>query len=202
MQNLYETALSRVSRSKGTRQTILFAKNFFKHPTLLGSFIPSSPFLINQLLSRIDWRRASVIVEYGPGIGNITGEILRRMRPDAVLIAIELNPEFVEFLRSEFDDPRLQVIEGSALEIGEVVSRLGLPRVDYIISGIPYSTIAHEVRCDILRESCRMLQPDGAMLVYQFTRTVLPYLQRSFGRIDTEFALLNILPAHIFHCQP
>lgn len=199
---MQETALSRVSNSKGARQTILFAKNFLKHPTLLGSFIPSSTFLINQLLSRIDWRRASVVVEYGPGIGNITGEVLKRLRPDGVLVAIELNPDFVNFLQTEFDDPRLQVIEGSALEVGEVISRLCLPRVDYIISGIPYSTISHEVRCDILRESCRMLQPDGAMLVYQFTRTVLPYLQRNFRKIDTDFELLNILPAHIFHCQP
>jgi phospholipid N-methyltransferase len=202
MQNLYDTALSRISGRRATRQTILFAKNFFKHPTLLGSFIPSSPFLINQLLAKIDWRRARVIVEYGPGIGNISGEILKRMRPDAVLVAIELNPEFVAFLRSEFDDPRLQVVEGSALEVGEVISRLRLPRIDYIISGIPYSTIAHEVRCEILRESCRMLKPDGAMLVYQFTRVVLPYLQRNFGRIETNFELFNILPAHIFHCQP
>lgn len=202
MQNLYDTTLSRISSRRATRQTILFAKNFFKHPTLLGSFIPSSPFLINQLLAKVDWRRARVIVEYGPGIGNITGEILKRMRPDAVLVAIELNPEFVAFLHSEFDDPRLQVVEGSALEVGEVISRLRLPRIDYIISGIPYSTIAHEVRCDILRESCRMLQPDGAMLVYQFTRVVLPYLQRNFGRIETNFELFNILPAHIFHCQP
>lgn len=195
---------SRTRRSNGSRrsrQTVLFAKNFLKHPWLLGSFVPSSPFLVNQLLAPVDWRRASVVVEYGPGIGNITRQVLKRMRPDAVLVAIELNSEFVHFLRNDVNDPRLQVVEGSALDVGGILGALNLTQVDYIISGIPYTNIPHALRCDILRESRRMLQPDGAMLVYQFTRTVLPYLRRHFGRVEQEFALLNILPARIFHCR-
>jgi phospholipid N-methyltransferase len=197
---MQEATLARFSGSRARRQTVLFAKNFLKHPTLLGSFVPSSPFLINQLLSRVDWRRARVVVEFGPGIGNISREILDRMRPDGVLVAIELNPEFVEFLRTDIGDPRFQVVEGSALDIREILNTLQLPRVDYIVSGIPYSTIPHETRCDILRESRSMMQSDGAMLVYQFTRTVLPYLQRSFARVEQDFTLWNILPARIFSC--
>jgi phospholipid N-methyltransferase len=200
MENLQQATLARATGSTKIQQTVLFAKNFFKHPRLLGSFVPSSPFLVNQLLAPVDWRRASVVVEYGPGIGNITRQVLKRMRPDAVLVAIEMNSEFVEFLRSDVDDPRLQVVEGSALDIREILAGLRLPPVDYIISGIPYTNIPHELRCDILRESRGMLQPDGAMLVYQFTRTVLPYLQRTFGRVHQDFTLLNILPARIFHC--
>jgi hypothetical protein len=38
------------------------------------------------------------------------------------------------------------------------------------------------------------------MLVYQFRRTVLPHLKRHFGRVQEDFAFLNILPARIFHC--
>ena len=74
----------------------LFIRNFFRHPRMLGSIIPSSRFLIKQLLEPIDWDKARVIVEYGPGVGGITAEILRRMRPDARLIAIEMNPDFVQ----------------------------------------------------------------------------------------------------------
>ncbi len=200
MPNLQEATLARLNGSRARRQTVLFAKNFLKHPRLLGSFVPSSPFLIKQLLDSVDWRRARVVVEFGPGIGNMSREILDRMRPDAVLVAIELNPEFVGFLRSDIDDPRFHVVEGSALDIREILNTLQLPRVDYIVSGIPYSTIPHETRCDILRESRSMMQNDGAMLVYQFTRTVLPYLERSFRRVEQDFMLWNILPARIFRC--
>ena len=57
---------------------------------MLGSLIPSSRFLVNDVLNQVDWDKARVIVEYGPGVGGITAEILRRMRPDARLIAIEI----------------------------------------------------------------------------------------------------------------
>src|SRR5579864_3316760 len=89
---------------------LLFARNFFRHPRMLGSIIPSSRFLIKQLLQPIDWQQAQVIVEYGPGVGGITAEILRRMRPDAALIAIEMNPDFVTYLTGSISDARLKVV--------------------------------------------------------------------------------------------
>ena len=61
------------------RQFVLFASNFFKHPKMLGSIIPSSPFLVRRMLGHVDWERTRVLVEYGPGIGTFTREILRQM---------------------------------------------------------------------------------------------------------------------------
>jgi phospholipid N-methyltransferase len=139
-------------------------------------------------------------VEYGPGIGNITREILQRMRPDAVLVAIELNSEFVTYLREEIRDPRLHVVHGSASDVAAILAGLNLQHADYIISGIPYSTLPDPVRRKIVRESRRLLDPAGALVVYQFTRTVLPYLQPIFRQVEQDFNLLNILPARIFYC--
>lgn len=183
-----------------SRRILLFARNFVKYPKLLGSLVPSSPFLVNQLMSKVDWQRASVVVEYGPGIGNITREILQRMRPDAVLVAIELNSEFVTYLREEIRDPRLHVVHGSASDVAAILAGLNLQHADYIISGIPYSTLPDPVRRKIVRESRRLLDPAGALVVYQFTRTVLPYLQPIFRQVEQDFNLLNILPARIFYC--
>lgn len=180
----------------------LFARNFFKHPAMLGSLIPSSPFLVNDLLGQIDWSRARVIVEYGPGIGTITREVLRRMHPDAVLVAIELNREFVEFLQAQIRDPRLKVTHGSASDVRSALAALGLGHADYIISGIPYSTMPDATRRDIVRQTREVLQPDGTLLVYQFTAAVLPELKAEFGSVREGFQFLNILPAQIFHCTP
>ena len=190
------------SHSSLPRQLLLFARNFIRYPTLLGSVVPSSPFLVNHLLSFINWQRARVVVEYGPGVGTITQEVLKRMRPDAVLVAIELNPEFVDFLQTELPDPRLRVVYGSANDVGEILDKLSLKHADYIISGIPYSTLPDGMRRNILRESRRLLHPEGGLLVYQFTRTVLPYLRPIFGSVRQDFKLLNILPARIFYCTP
>jgi phospholipid N-methyltransferase len=182
-------------------QLTVFAKNFFMHPVMLGSVIPSSSFLIRRLLKPVDWNRASVIVEYGPGVGTITQEILRRMRPDAVLIVFELNPEFVEFLRQTIPDPRLKIVHGSAAEISRVLGEES-SRADYVISGIPFSTLKDGVRRSILTSTREILQPDGALLVYQFSPKVLPYLQQTFPTVIRGFEPLNVLPAQLFFCYP
>ena len=85
----------------------LFATNFLKHPVMLGSIIPSSRRLIRTLLAPVDWERARYLVEYGPGVGTITRQILERMHPDARLLALEINQDFVRYLQSAIDDPRL-----------------------------------------------------------------------------------------------
>ena len=190
-------------RSSSTpREAFLFALNFFKHPKQLGSLVPSSRFLVNKILSQIDWDRARVIVEYGPGIGNMTQQILKRMRPDATLVAIEMNPEFVRFMLSEFADPRLRVVCGSASDVLGILALLQLDKADYVISGIPYTTIPVTVRRQILSDTHKLLRPAGGFLVYQFTRTVLPDLKPVFSSVRQAFELRNILPARLFYCTP
>ena len=134
-------------------ERLLFARAFLRHPLLLGSVIPSSRFLVKGVLDRIDWGRARTIVEYGPGVGTITGEILSRMHAEGTLVAIEMNPEFVRFLRTAYPDRRLRVVEGSAEHINDTLRRLGLAHADYIVSGIPFSTLPAARRENILHQS-------------------------------------------------
>lgn len=178
----------------------LFARNFFKSPAMLGSLVPSSRFLVNDVLSTVDWERARVIVEFGPGVGTMTREILRRMHPQARLIAIELNPEFVQFLQTEISDRRLHVVNASAGAVRDVLDSLGLGCADYIISGLPYTNMPDSARQAISQQSRAALHPEGVLLIYQFTATILPYLQSSFSSVRQRFQPLNILPARIFHC--
>jgi phospholipid N-methyltransferase len=181
---------------------LLFARNFVRHPRMLGSVIPSSRFLIKGVLQPADWSRARVVVEFGPGVGTITAEILRRLPPDGTLVVIETNEDFVRYLRSALPDPRLHVYHDSAARVGEILAELGHERADYIVSGIPFSTMPAELRESILRATNACLQPDGAFLVYQFSTKVLQDLRRLFGEIRRDFEPLNILPAQLFFCSP
>jgi phospholipid N-methyltransferase len=190
-----------VQSASRSEQILLFGRNFIKHPKMLGSLIPSSRFLVNKVLGEVDWAHARVFVEYGPGVGTFTTEILRRMRPDAVLIVLETNADFVRFLRGKIHDDRLHVIHASAADADAALARLNLTHADYVISGIPYTTIPAEVREVILRKTHALLHPNGAFLVYQFTRTVLPYLQQVFARIHQDFEPLNVMPARLFFCR-
>ena len=183
-------------------QFTLFAKNFLKHPKMLGSVVPSSRFLIDRLLNQVDWAEADVIVEYGPGVGTFTREILRRMRPDARLLVLETNPDFVRYLRSSITDPRLDLYAGSAADVQQVLQERGLGGADYVIAGIPFSTLPGEVRSDILQVTHDVLQPEGAFLVYQFSPKVTPHLRREFSSVQRGFELLNVPPAQVYYCAP
>ena len=183
-------------------QTALFAKNFLQHPRMLGSFIPSSRFLIRTLLGEMDFDRARVIVEYGPGVGTFTHAILARMRPDATLLALETNREFVDFLRGSTSDPRLKVIHGSAAAVQGALKAHGIDTADFVISGIPFSTLPAAEREAVLHATRAVLQPQGAFLVYQFSPMVLASLRQVFSQVRRGFQPLNMPPAQLFYCTP
>lgn len=189
------------SRSRH-KPLLLFGRNFLKHPRMLGSVIPSSRFLIDKVLAPVDWSRARVLVEFGPGVGTITTEILKRMNPSARLIVIEMNRDFVGFLRETIHDPRFEVVHGSAADIGRVLEERGLGSADYVFSGIPFSTMPEEVRASIVQSTADAVSPDGAFVVYQFSPKVRVYLERHFGSVKTSFEALNVPPAQIFVCRP
>ncbi|KAA0011111.1 methyltransferase [Billgrantia pellis] len=182
-------------------QLSLFARNFFKHPRMLGSIIPSSPFLVRRLLERVDWGRARVIVEYGPGVGTITREILNRLHPNATLVVIETNDDFVDFLNRSLYDPRLKVIAGSAEDIQAQLNQLGLPPADYVLAGLPFSTMPAECRERILAASREALGSGGAMLIYQFSPKVSSDLRQTFTRVESDFEPINVPPARLYYCH-
>jgi phospholipid N-methyltransferase len=169
---------------------------------MLGSIVPSSRFLVQDIMAKVDWDRARVLVEFGPGVGTITREVLKRMRPDAVLVVIELNDEFVRYLDATIRDPRLRVVHGSAAHVRRILAEQGLTSADCIISGLPYSLLPETLRKEIVAESRHALKAQGSLLVFQFSPMLLPYLRSTFSSVKLGFQLLNILPARIFHCTP
>lgn len=183
------------------RPSLLFARTFLKHPIMLGSAIPSSRYLTEHVLSQIAWREINTAVEYGPGVGTFTAQILRRMRPSTRLIAIESSEEFADYLRHAFADSRLSVVHGSAVAVEQILEDMRIEEADCIISGIPFTTMPQQTRESILRSSHKVLRPGGNFIGFQFTGAVVPHLREVFGEVRQEFELLNILPARIFCCS-
>ncbi len=184
-----------------SQQALFFARNFLKHPRMVGSVVPSSRFLIDRMLSKVDWARTDLVLEYGPGVGIFTSAILQRLRPGAVLVAIEMNPEFVAFLRAWVRDPRLILVHGSAAVADQMLASRHLPLADYIISCLPYAAMAPDDRDAILRTAHSVLRPGGAFISYHYTPAMLPSLQSIFGNVRRDFEPLNFPPAWLFDCQ-
>lgn len=176
----------------------LFFKGFIKHPAMVGSIIPSSRALVNKMLAPVDWSRVKLFVEYGPGVGTYTVPILDRLGPDASLIAIDTNADFVSFLRREIADPRFHAVRGSAADVRRIVADLGHEQADYVLSGLPFSTLPDGVGNQIASETAAVLKADGAFLVYQVSGKVGAFLAPHFPQIERGFEWLNIPPMKLF----
>lgn len=183
------------------RRALVFAVNFIKHPKMVGTFAVSSPAVVQRLLSDVDWPRCRAVVELGPGVGTITRSILQAMPSGARLLAVEMNGDFVGELRRSLPDPRLELVRGSAADLGSHLAGAGLPAVDLVVSGIPFSTMPPAVRDRTLDAVAAALAPDGRFLVYQYARQVLPLLQARFGQVQTELEWRNLVPVRLFRCS-
>jgi phospholipid N-methyltransferase len=188
----------RPQQSIDREHRIAFFRGFLKRPKEVDSVIPSSCFLEKRIVRSAELAKARVVVELGPGTGGTTRAVLRSIGPEAKLLAIEINPAFVELLQSSIPDPRLIAHAGSAADIEGALRDHDLPAPDVILSGIPFSTMSHEVGLAILHSVRRSLAPDGRFVAYQFRDRVEALGREVFGPARKQTELLNVPPMRVY----
>ncbi len=165
---------------------------------MVGSIIPSSRLLIERMLRPVDWDKTKLFVEYGPGVGTFTRDLLDRMSPDAKLVTIDTNSDFTKYLTKSIDDPRLIAVTGSAADVEQILAERGFGKADYVLSGLPFSTLPPGVGDAIAKATAKVIRPGGAFLVYQFSPKVLDFIKPHFEKIDRGFEWINVPPATLF----
>jgi phospholipid N-methyltransferase len=175
-----------------------FLRGFLKNPVMVGSIIPSSRILIDKMLAPVDWETTRLFVEYGPGVGTFTRPILERLGANATLLTIDTNADFTHYLKESIDDPRLVAVTGSAADVDKILAERNLGQADYVVSGLPFSTLPPGVGEDIARATAKVIRPGGAFLVYQFSPKVRRFIAPYFDRIERGFEWINVPPATLF----
>lgn len=180
------------------RTALFFARQFLANPRRVGSLIPSSRQLVNRMLGGVEWARVETAVEFGPGTGVVTRAMLARLRPDARLIAFELNPEFASYLARSIDDPRLLVLPMSAEHVADHVDIQAGGGCDVAISSLPFSIMPRAVRGRILAATAGVLKPGAPLIGYQYSHAMLAELRAAFGQVAVRFEPRNWPPAFVF----
>ena len=176
----------------------MFVRGFIKHPVMVGSIVPSSPTLIRHMLRPVDWKNTKLFVEYGPGVGTFCRPVLKKLPNDAKLIAIDTNPDFIAYLSEEIPDPRFVPVLGSAADVRRIIAEHGAEHADYVLSGLPFSTLPAGIGPKIAEETAAAIRPGGAFLVYQFSPKVHDFLAPNFERIDHAIEWWNVPPAQLY----
>ncbi len=99
-----------------------------KRPTKrLGQHFMLDGSVLKRMVAAADLRTGETVLEIGPGLGNLTDELLRT---GAKVVAVEQDPEFVKFLKRRFGE-RVELVEADAV-------KAFLPRFDKVVSNLPY----------------------------------------------------------------
>lgn len=182
----------------GLAENLKFFGQFLRSPRMIGSVMPTSPRVIDDLLSTVAWDKAGLFVEYGPGMGTFTRPILARLRPDAKLVAIDTCKSFIDHLSRSIDDPRLELVHGSAADVETILrDRADGKPADYVLSGLPFSMLPDGVGQAIASATSRVLAPGGALLVYQYSGLFVPILRPYFNAITLRRIWRNIPPCMV-----
>jgi phospholipid N-methyltransferase len=177
---------------------LVFLRRFIAEPGRVGSIIPSSRFLCEHMLSRVNWASTDVIMELGPGTGAFTQAIYQNIRPDTQYVLVERDFQFRSMLHSRFPD---LPIREEATMLGHYLEEMNLGKVDVIISGLPFANFPEELRAAILDEIQTVLAPGGLFITFQYSLQLQAELQARFPWVETDFTLLNIPPAFIYTCR-
>ncbi len=185
-----------------------FLRQFVRDPATIGAVAPSSRTLAVRMVEWIDFGAADVVVEYGPGTGAFTAEILRRLRPDATYLGLEVSPVMVSHLRERF--PRITVYEDCAANIRSRLQDHQVDAVDVIISGLPWAVFSEDVQDRILSESVEALADGGVFATFAYLQGLLmPAGIRFRNKLNSMFAAVetsrvtwfNLPPAFVYRCR-
>src|SRR5215211_7937975 len=113
----------------------LVLRKFASNARTVATVAPSSRALSRATVRGIDWARTKVVVELGAGTGPITEELVKAAPPGVRLVVNEVLPEFCDALRQKFPD--LDIADGDAKRLTEILAERGIPEVDYVLSGLP-----------------------------------------------------------------
>lgn len=177
-----------------------FLKQFWQEKKMVGAMSPSSKYLAHKMLKNIDFKKAKVLVELGPGTGVFTKRILELMNPDAKLLVFELNDNFYYTLKEEIQDDRMILIHDSAEYIQKYLNEAGLLHTDYVISSLPLANFPNKLKANVLNASYDALKNQGKYIQFQYSLNSRKALEERFESVHISFTPLNFPPAFVYTC--
>jgi len=151
-----------------------------RRPATMGAIAPSSPRLGGVLSSVVPRTGEPVVVELGPGTGAVSAVIAERLPEGARHLAVELDPDMVEYLRRTH--PGLDVVHGNAADLGKLLAERGITRVDAVICGLPWALFDDATQTELLGEISRVIGDHGAFTTFAYLHGMTLGAARRFRR--------------------
>ena len=179
-----------------------FIKQYVSKPRTVGAILPSSKHLAEKMIRNIDFANAHCIVEYGPGTGVFTEKILEKKAQDTLVLLFEANKEFYLILEEKYGSkPNIHIVNDSAENIEKYLLTHNISGVDYVVSGLPFASLPHNVSSNILTQTKKHLKEKGSFITFQYTLFKKDFIGQYFNRIEIVREIRNVPPAYVFCCK-
>ncbi len=177
-------------------KSVNFLKNAIKGEKV-GAVSRSSKYVIKEVLINISGKDYETIVEFGPGDGVLTVELLKKLSPKGQLFVVELEPSFIKDLQ-KIKDKRLVVIEGKMEDVVGKPYKYGIKKAELVVSSIPFSFIKRSDREEVIKNTEKMLESGGQFIIFhQYSLLMQKLLKRHFHDVVNFFEPRNFFPCFI-----
>lgn len=191
-----------------SNDSTLFLGQFLRAPTSIGAIAPSSQRLAAAVCAPLPERGEPTVVELGPGTGPFTQEIQRRLAGRGHHLAVELNEPMAKILAERF--PKVDVVQGDAAELPELLAERGLRQADVVVSGLPWAAFPRELQRGLLSAVTSVMNPSGAFTTFSYIHAIpLARARRFRALLADRFEEVvagrtvwrNAPPAFVFHAR-
>ena len=179
-----------------------FLLQYIFKPRTVGAVLPSSRFLARKMIAGIKFHNAKCVVEFGAGTGVFTEKIVENCGTDTIVLVFEMNEAFAVPLQEKYAHlPNVKVLCDSAANIGTYLLTHGFEYADYIVSGLPFASLPHEISHNILDEARRWLRPGGLFVTFQYSLLKKGLIEGYFSDIEIGREYRNVPPAYVLRCR-
>jgi phospholipid N-methyltransferase len=178
-----------------------FIKEFIKEPRKVGSVIPSSNYLVEEMCN-IKFENCKCIVEYGPGTGVFSHKIISKKNENTILLLIEKNKNFFNYLSKLYCyKDNVIIINDGAENIKKYLNKYNIKKIDYIISGLPFTSLPNNLSNNILNTSKDIICNYGEFRTFQYSLMKKYLFEKYFNKISITKILINFPPANLLVCK-
>ena len=169
---------------------------------------PTSARLAERLAGVVPGVGEPVVVELGPGTGPTTAAVQHRLAGRGRHLAVELDPVLAQHVAREH--PGAEVVVGDAAALDELLAERGIPEVDAVVSGLPWSLIRPGTQRALLDAVARALRPGAAFTTIAYlhalpmggARRFRTLLDEVFDEVlTTRTVWRNVPPAVTYVCR-
>lgn len=179
-----------------------------REPSTVGAVLPTSRHVARAVADVVPATGSPTVLELGPGTGALSNALHQRIPAGSRHVAIEIDPELVRYLRSA--KPWLQVLEGDATYVRELLEPHGITEVDAVISSIPWTLLEPQKQREVLAALGEIMAPTAVFTTVTYLTTLwrantikfVDQLEQSFEEVTPRAAVWrNAPPARVYICR-